>query len=120
MNAAPRNADWPEATATVTECRYDIGAGRAIAFGLPTAKRFRIRYNYWAGSELRTGEFRSATAVPQGTLFPLNYNPDAPQEHVHDFAEPTAPRTPMLAVGIIGSIILSLAWFLILRGCSPS
>jgi hypothetical protein len=115
---------WPEALATVLSCRYDIGAGRAMAFGFPTSKRFRIRYNYFAPNEqgtgeLHEGEFRSAKAMPQGTLFPIRYNPDATHEHhtADSPAPPPNPRRAQLIIGILGSLVLSLAWLLILRGC---
>ena len=70
---------WPEAIATVTACHYEAGALQAMAFGLPITKHFRISFNYWAGGELHTAEFASAVALPQGHLFPLAYNPDAPE-----------------------------------------
>lgn len=124
MNPQPTNdliaeqAHWPEALATVTACKYDFGAGRALAFGIPTSKHFRISYNYFADGELHTGEFTSARAIPQGHLFPIRYNPDAPHQNSHDAPATTqGTRGPILAVGIIGSIILSLAWFAVLRGC---
>jgi len=107
--------------ATVTACRYDFGAGRALAFGLPTTKHFRITFNYWAPNpegqdELHTGEFASAKYIPQGTLFPVRYNPEATHENSHSNSA-LSTRSPMIAIGIIGSVILSLAWFAILRGC---
>jgi len=107
--------------ATVTACHYDFGAGRALAFGLPTTKHFRITFNYWAPNsegqeELHTGEFASAKAIPQGTLFPIRYNPEAAHENTHS-APMTTARGAMIAIGIIGSVILSLAWFAVLRGC---
>jgi hypothetical protein len=107
--------------ATVTACRYDTGAGRALAFGLPTSKRFRIAFNYWAPNsagqnELHSGEFTSAKAIPQGTLFPIRYNPEATHENTHSAATPST-RSAMIVIGIIGSVILLLAWFAILRGC---
>ena len=115
-NAA--QSTWPEALATVTECKYDFGAGRALAFGIPLTKHFRISYNYFVNGELHDGQFSSAKAVPQGHLFPVRYNPDAPHLHAHDAARPpSSTRAPVLIVGIVGSIILSLAWFALLRGC---
>ncbi|SEF50384.1 hypothetical protein SAMN05421819_0217 [Bryocella elongata] len=110
------NPDWPEAIATVTSCRYDAGVGRAMAFGLPTSRHFRITYNYWAAGELHTAEFSSDKAVPQNTLFPIRYNPEAPHLNTHA-ASATSPRSAILVIGIIGSVLLSLAWFLLLRGC---
>jgi hypothetical protein len=107
--------------ATVTACKYEFGAVRALAFGVPTTKHFRITFNYWAPNaegtpELHTGEFSSATAIPQGTLFPVRYNPNTPHETTHSASEPPT-RTARVAIGIIGSIIVSLAWLLVLRGC---
>jgi hypothetical protein len=109
--------DWPEALATVTQCKYDFGAGRALAFGIPTSRHFRIRYNYFADGELHDGEFSSPKALPQGHLFPIRYDPDTPHQHTRDASPESSTRSPILAVGIIGSIILSLAWLAIMRGC---
>ncbi len=113
------NATWPEALATVLECKYDFGAGRALAFGVPRSEHFRIRYNYYANGALHEGSFYSAQAIPQGSLFPIHYNPDAPHEHQHAGAamKPANTRRAQLIVGVIGSIVLSLAWLLVLRGC---
>ena len=112
---------WPEAMATVTACKYEFGAGRALAFGIPTTKHFRITFNYWANNpegtpELHTSEFTSEKAIPQGTLFPITYDPEAPHLHSHS-TTPSTNRTPVIIVGIIGSLVLSLAWFAVLRGC---
>jgi len=113
--------DWPEAMATVTECHYETGAGRAMAFGIPTTKHFRITYNYWAPNadgkpELHTGDFMSPTAIPQGHLFAVNYDPATPHQHKSLNPKAISP-TPNVIFGIIGSIILSLAWFMVMRGC---
>jgi hypothetical protein len=111
---------WPTAMATVLECHYDVRAGRAMAFGLPSDKNFRIRYNYNADGQLHTGEFYSATAIPQNTLFPVRYNPAATHDHSHEHASATTtpnPRRAVLTMGLIGSVILSLGWFAVLRGC---
>jgi hypothetical protein len=109
---------WPEALATVTACKYDMGAGRALAFGIPTSKHFRISYNYFVDDQIHTGEFASDKPIPQNTLFPIRYNPEAPHQNSHDAASsPQTSRTSLLTIGIIGSVILSLAWFAILRSC---
>ena len=118
MSGAEISQDnWPAAMATVTSCKYDFGAGRALAFGVPTSKHFRITYNYFADGALHTGEFAAEKAIPQGHLFPIRYNPEAPHDHTHANAPAAAPRSTILLVGIIGSVILSLAWFAVLRGC---
>jgi hypothetical protein len=118
MPTSTTDPDWPTALATVTECHYDLRAGRALAFGLPSSKHYRIRYNYNASGQLHTGEFYSATAIPQNTLFPIRYDPAATHSHTHDRASTTPnPRTAMLTIGLIGSVILSLVWCAVLRGC---
>jgi hypothetical protein len=107
-------APWPEAIATVTACTYETGALQAMAFGIPSNKHFLIDFNYWANDELHTGQYSSAKAVPQGTLFPITYDPAAP--HQHSRSAPS-PRAAQIAIGIAGSIILSLLWLAIMRGC---
>ena len=107
---------WPEALATVTACKYEFGAGRALAFGIPTSKHFRISYNYFADGALHVGEFISAKPIPQGHLFPIRYNPEAPHQNSHASSAANS-RSALLIVGVAGSIILSLAWFVVLRGC---
>jgi hypothetical protein len=108
---------WPEVLATVTECKYDFGAVRALAFGIPTSKHFLIRYNYFANGELHSGEFTSAKPIPQGHLFPIRYDPDAPHEHKHAGSTASSNRNPILVIAILGSFILSFLWLVILRGC---
>ena len=110
-------AEWPEAMAEVTACHYDVRAGRALLFGLTTKKHFRISYNYLAEGELHTGECFSETALPQGTLFPIHYDPDLPRTHRSD-ADGRPTRIPLLAIGVAGSLLLSLFWLLMMRGCS--
>jgi len=115
-DAERTRGDWPEAMASVTECHYDVRAGRALAFGLTSKKHFRIAYNYRVGNELHTGECFSETARPQGSLFQIHYNPESP--HINRFSSGTQQRVPLLTVGVAGSILLTLAWLLVLRGCS--
>ena len=108
---------WPEVLATVTECKYDFGAGQALAFGIPTSKHFLIHYNYFANGELHSGEFRSDKPIPQGHLFPIRYDPDAPHEHKHALSTASSNRNPIFVTGIVGSFILLFLWLVILRGC---
>jgi hypothetical protein len=118
MTSQAKAADptWPEAMATVLSCKYEFGAGQALAFGVPSSKHFLITFNYWANGELHTGEYTSATAVPQGHLFPITYNPAAPHEHSQS-SDARTTRSPIFAIGITGSIILAIAWLAIMRGC---
>jgi hypothetical protein len=109
---------WPEALATVLTCKYDFGAGRAL-IGIPSSKHFRITYNYFANGELHTGELTAAKPIAQGSLFPIRYNPEAPHDHTHAHGSTSAPnpRAAIITIGIIGSVVLSLAWFAVMRGC---
>lgn len=114
MNTPER--DWPEALATVASCVYDVRAGRALAFGLPASKHFRIAYTYWADGKVHNGEYFSEKAVPQGTLFPLRYNPEQPHENSHAPNRPST-RGSLLVFGVAGSLLLSTLWFLLLKSC---
>lgn len=119
MADAPED-DWPEILAEVSSCTYDLRAGRALAFGLPARKHFRIAYTYWAEGEVQTGEYFSEKAVPQGTLFPLRSNPEKnpqkPPQHDHA-STPIRVRGSLLAFGAAGSLLLSLMWLLWIRSC---
>jgi hypothetical protein len=110
-------SEWPEVLATVTECKYEVGAGRALAFGIPTRKHFLIRYNYFADGEFHGGEFRSAKPIPQGHLFPIRYDPDEPHDHKHARLTTSSNRNPTFVIGIFGSFILMCLWLVLLRGC---
>jgi hypothetical protein len=120
MPLPDQNPDWPEAIATVLSCRYDVRAGRAIAFGIPSSEHYRITYNYFANGEHHMGEFYSEKAVPQNTLFPIRYNPELPHEHSRESGHVQGapnPRRAQIVVGVMGSVVLSLVWFGVLRGC---
>lgn len=113
----PPEVRWLETQAKVTACKYELGAGQALAFGIPRTKHFRIAFSYYAHGQTYTGEFTSPTYMEQGKTFPIAYNPLAPHENSKTAAAP-ATKTPLFAIGVIGSIVLSLIWFAILRGCS--
>lgn len=96
------------------ECHYDVRAGRALAFGLSSDRHYRIAYNYRVGDELYQGECFSEIARPQGSLFSIHYDPALPHlSHSNNDARPL----PLLIFGVAGSVVLSLALLLFLRGC---
>ena len=113
-------SEWIATSATVTSCRFQAGALRAMAFGLPTPK-FRITFDYYAHGRLYSDAFNAPKAIPQGEQIPLTYNPLDPKENSRTQSPTASPgtRSPLIAVGIIGSVVLSLAWLLVLRSCSP-
>lgn len=108
---------WLETEARVTACRYEFGAGRALAFGIPTNKHFLITFSYYAHGKGYTGEFTSSTYLEQGKTFPLTYNPLAPQQNSKSAAVP-ATKPPLFVIGIAGSVVISVAWFAMMRGCN--
>ncbi|MEO6982501.1 MAG: hypothetical protein ABI072_05240 [Edaphobacter sp.] len=107
---------WLETHARVTTCEYDAGAGQALAFGIPSSKHFRITFTYYAHGQTYTDQFTSPTYLEQDATFTITYNPLAPRQNSKSAAEPIT-KTPLFAIGIAGSIILSLLWLAILRGC---
>lgn len=115
-NPTPKSP-WLETQAKVTACKYDFGAGRALAFGIPTSKHFQISFTYYAHGKAYTDEFTSPTYLEQGETFPIAYNPQAPQQNSKSASTPTT-KTPLFAVGIAGSIILSLIWLAMMHGCN--
>ena len=105
-----------EAIAEVTSCSYNAGVGRAMAFGLPTGRHFRVTYSDRVGDELHTGELASEKVMPQGMLFPVRYHPDHPHKHAHDqgIASGTVRRLQwVLALG--GTGVMALLWWLLRR-----
>jgi len=108
---------WLETTAEVIACKYEFGAGRALAFGIPTSKHFLITFIYYAHGKTYTAEFTSRTYLEQGRTFTLSYNPLNPRQNTKS-ASPSTERMPLFAIGITGSVILSLIYFAMLRGCN--
>ena len=117
----PTPPSWITTEATVTTCVYQTDALRSMAFGFSTRNKFRITFDYYAHGRLYSGTLDSPTAVPQNDRIPLAYNPLAPAENTYaqESASSGPTRSPLIAFGIAGSVILSLAWLLILRGCNP-
>lgn len=118
MTKRPQSPEvpWLETQAKVTACKYEFGAGQALAFGIPTSKHFLITFSYYAHGKTFTDEFRSPTYLEQGKTFTITYNPLAPQQNSKSAAIATT-KTPLFAIGIAGSVILSLVWFAMMRGC---
>ena len=108
---------WLETEAKVTSCKYEAGAGQALAFGIPASKHFLITFSYYAHGKTYTGEFISPIYLEQGATFPTSYNPLAPEQNSKSSTTPTT-RTPLFVIGIAGSITLSLLWLVFLRGCN--
>ncbi len=116
----PADPTWIATTATITTCRYQSRGLSTLAFGFQLGEKFAITFDYYAHGQLYSGTFQSPTAIPQNESIPILYNPLHPEQNNRaPSAPPTsaATRPPLLAIGITGSIVLSLLWFAILRGC---
>lgn len=112
---------WIATEATVTSCRYQSPGLGTLAWGFSTRQKFRMTFDYYAHGQLYSGTFQSRVAVPQNERITLRYNPLAPAENdrdpAHQSTDAAQTRPPLFAVGIVGSVVLSLAWLLVLRGC---
>ena len=107
---------WIEATAVVTSCRFQFARLNTLSLGIERGKKFCIGFDYYAQGRLYSDEFQSPTAIAQSDRIQLAYNPADPRQNTRSsHSSPT--QTPLLAVGVAGSIVLSLLWFAILRGC---
>jgi hypothetical protein len=121
----PETPSWIATQATVTTCRFQFAGLGNLAWGFSTREKFRITFDYYAHGRLYSGEFQSPVAVPQNETIPITYNPLDPQQNSRDpdsaATSPSSSKPPgrsvVFAIGIAGSIVLSLAWFGVLRGC---
>ena len=110
--------NWMATTATVTTCRYQFARLNTLYLGLQTGDKFRITFDYYAHGRLYSGEFQSPVAVPQNERLSLTYDPLHPERNSLSSDQGTASRGSLLAIGIAGSVVLSLIWLAVLRGCS--
>jgi hypothetical protein len=108
---------WLETTAEVIACKYEFGAGQALAFGIPRSTHFLITFTYYAHGKTYTDAFASRTYLEQGRTFTLSYNPLNPQQNTKSALSLTG-KMPLFAIGVAGSVILSLIYLVMLRGCN--
>jgi hypothetical protein len=114
-NTAP---PWLETHARVTACKYQFARLNTLTLGIAAdPNQFLISFTYYAHAKTYTGQFTSPTYLAQDALFPITYNPLAPQQNSKSASSPTT-RTPLFAIGIAGSVVLSLLYLTFLRGCN--
>jgi len=111
-------AEWVATEGTVTSCKFQFAGMSNLAFGFETQEKFRITFDYYAHGQLYSDEFQSPVAIAQNERIPLTYNPLQPEQNSRS-SGPTvkASGSPLIAIGIAGSVILSLIWLVVLRGC---
>jgi hypothetical protein len=109
---------WLETEAKVTACKYQASRINTLTLGIPTDKNhFLITFTYYVHRKPYTDEFTSPTYLEQGAIFPIAYNPLAPQQNSKSTSTPTT-GTQLLTVGIAASVILSLIWLVLMHGCN--
>ena len=109
---------WVETTATVISCRYQFARMNTFRMGVQSGEKYRIAFDYVAHGQTYSDEFESPIAIPQNEQFAVRYNPLAPRENNRSDGGGSAVRPPLFAIGVVGSVVLSLLWLAVLRGCS--
>jgi hypothetical protein len=109
---------WLETQAQVTACKYQFTRMNTLTLGIPPDKnRFLITFTYYAHGKSYTDEFTSPTYLEQGETFLVSYNPLAPQQNTKSSSSPVT-KTPLFAIGVAGSVLLSLLYLGMMRGCN--
>ena len=112
---------WIAAEATVTSCRFQFARMNTFTLGIQTGEKFRIAFDYYAHGRLYSDEFQSPVAIPQNERIPITYDPLHPERNsrTSESGPRARPmRSPLIAIGIAGSVVLSLIWLTMMRGCS--
>jgi hypothetical protein len=119
MKTTPAEAvPWLETEAHVTACKYQFARMNTLTLGIPVDKnQFLITFTYYAHGKTYVDEFTSPTYLAQGETFTLSYNPLSPQQNTKSASSSTS-RTPLFAIGVIGSVVLSLLYLGMMRGCN--
>jgi len=109
---------WLETQASVTGCTYQFARMNTLTLGIATDNnQFLITFTYRAHGQTYTDRFTSPTYLEQGATFPVSYNPLDPQQNTKS-ASASASNPPLFALGVAGSIILSVVWLAWMRGCN--
>ncbi len=110
---------WIATQATVTSCRFQFARLNTFTLGIQTGEKFRIAFDYYAHGRLYSDEFQSPIAIAQNERIPITYNPLHPEQNSRTSGPNASPtRSPLIAIAIAGSILLSLLWLTMMRGCS--
>lgn len=118
VSSAPDQSQWIETQATIVSCSYQFARMNTLTLGLQTGEKFRIAFDYYAHGRLYSGEFQSPKAIPQNEKIPIRYNPLHPHQNSRSGGVGSGSGPGLMAIGIAGSVVLSLIWLVILRGCN--
>jgi len=109
---------WMETEATVTGCRYEFARMNTLTFGIAANNnQFLVAFNYYAHGKSYNDEFASRAAMDKGETFRLFYNPMEPRENSTS-AGASSRRSPLFALGVAGSVVLTLLYLGMIYGCS--
>ncbi len=86
--------------------------------GIQAGEKFLIAFDYYAHGRLYSGQFQSPVAIAQNETLSIRYNPLRPEENSYSDSRRSVAGGSLIAVGVAGSIALSLLWLAALRGCS--
>lgn len=114
---------WLETQAEVTACRYEFARMNTLTLGVaPDSNRFSIAFTYYAHAKTFSGEFTSPVAMEPGKTFPIFYNPLNPQENRQSESGAAGSgltgTNPLVAIGIAGSVVISLLYLAMMYGCN--
>lgn len=108
---------WPQTTAHVTSCTYRFSRMNTLTLGIPTDRnRFVIGFTYDVDGESYTGEFTSPKYIEQGHVFSIGYDPLHPEQNTKSANAPG--KATLFGIGVAGSIVLSLLYLGMMRGCN--
>jgi hypothetical protein len=118
MRQSMAEQEWVATEGTVTSCKYQFAGMSNLAYGFSTQEKYRITFDYYAHGQLYSDEFQSPVAIAQNERIPVSYDPLNPERNSRNSGPSAkASASPVIAVGIVGSVILSLIWLIVLRGC---
>jgi len=114
---------WLETQAEVTACHHEFARMNTLTLGIAHDRnRFSISFTYYAHAKTFSGEFTSPVAMEPGKTFPIFYNPLNPQENRQSESGTTESgltgRNPLVAIGIAGSVVISLLYLAMMYGCN--
>ncbi len=118
ISRPPAQPAWLETQAQVTACKYQFARMNTLTLGFsPDRNRFLITFTYHAHGKTYTDDFTSPAYLETGATFPVTYNPLAPQQNSKS-ASFSKGRAPLAGIAVAASVILSLLYLALLRGCS--
>ncbi len=114
---------WLETQAEVISCHYEFARMNTFTLGIsPDSNRFSISFTYYAHAKTYSGDFTSPVSMVQGKTFPVFYNPLKPQDNSRSQSGATESGSsggrPLYAIGIAGSIVISLLYLAMMQGCN--